>query len=453
MLEAAPEIPWDARKIAQCTRNDPVLSRVKHWTVNGWPQGKVTEQFKPYARRQHELSEYRGCLLWGSRVVIPRQARDHVLGLLHSVHPGIVRMKALARSVVWWPGIDDEIERKVRTCLQCQETRPDPLRARLHPWEFTRNPWARLHIDFAGPFQGRCFLLVVDAHSKWLEVFQLTSLSSVTVCEKLRTLFATHGVPDTIVSDNGAAFTSQEFQEFMKRNQIRHVRVAPYHPSSNGQVERMVQETKQVLKRLGKGDLTTKLSRFLLSQHTLPHSTTGKSPAEMLMGRRLHTVLDRLHPDMLTEMKDKQEKLMQSGNQRLRSFHLGDAVFIRNYLSGPKWLPRIITDITGPVSFKVRTVDGRLWRRHLDQIRHREWTEYYEPMIELPVPDPVFQPQSSPRLPLPPDVPLAEQASLPISSEETTTGHGSTVVPVPSSPLPTERSEASFPVPERTTRP
>lgn len=81
--------------------------------------------------------------------------------------------------------------------------------------------------------------------------------------------------------------------------------MAPYYPSSNGQVE---QETKQLLRRASDGDAATKLACFLLSQHVLPHSTTGKSPAEMLMGRRLHTALDELHTDLLREMGDKQKK-------------------------------------------------------------------------------------------------------------------------------------------------
>lgn len=119
---------------------------------------------------------------------------------------------------------------------------------------------------------------MVDAHSKWLEVLPLKSMSSATVCRKLRALFAVHGVSDTVVSDNGTALCPEEFQVFMRDNQIRHVRVAPYHPSTNGQVERMVQETKQVLRRMSGGDMDTKLARFLLSQHVLPHSTTGKTP-------------------------------------------------------------------------------------------------------------------------------------------------------------------------------
>lgn len=94
-------------------------------------------------------------------------------------------MKGLARSTVWWPGIDSHVERKVAGCQMCQETRQAPSKAPVHPWEFTKNPWSRLHIDFAGPFKGKVFLLVVDSHSKWLEVSLMESMSTRAVLEEL----------------------------------------------------------------------------------------------------------------------------------------------------------------------------------------------------------------------------------------------------------------------------
>ena len=88
------------------------------------------------------------------------------MDLLHEGHPGGTRIKALARSLVWWPGIDSDLEGRVKECQQCQLTRHTPARAPLHRWEFPTAPWERLHADFAGPFLGRTFLVVVDAYTK-----------------------------------------------------------------------------------------------------------------------------------------------------------------------------------------------------------------------------------------------------------------------------------------------
>ena len=163
--------------------------------------------------------------------------------LLHEGHPGMTRMNAIAQGVVWWPGIDAEIERKVRECNKCQMHQKSQSLAPLHPWEWPNRPWTRLHIDFAGPFEGRMFLFTIDSHSKWLDVVPVSSVNSATTIRELRKLFANHGIPEIIVSDNGTAFTSAEFSEFTERNGIRHIRTAPYHPATNGLAERISQNS------------------------------------------------------------------------------------------------------------------------------------------------------------------------------------------------------------------
>ncbi len=141
-------------------------------------------------------------------------------------------MKAKARSYVWWPQIDEEIEQMVKTCSGCQLIRHAETPVPYSTLESPNITWRRVHIDYAGPFRGKMFLLLVDAYSKWLEVAIVTNATSTTAIEKLRAIFATHGLPETLVSDNGSVFTSEEFGTFLQRNGIRHVCTAPYHPSS-----------------------------------------------------------------------------------------------------------------------------------------------------------------------------------------------------------------------------
>ena len=103
----------------------------------------------------------------------------------------------------------------------------------LHPWEWPTRPWARLHIDNAGPFHGKHILAVVDTHSKWIDVQIVKSTSSESTIAVLRYLFATHGHLEHIVSDNGPGFRSSVFQNFMSQNGIKHSFTSPYHPASN----------------------------------------------------------------------------------------------------------------------------------------------------------------------------------------------------------------------------
>ncbi|KAG5865076.1 hypothetical protein JTB14_031762 [Gonioctena quinquepunctata] len=168
MLESVPEKSFTVEEIAKKTKEDRILSKVSFWIQTGWTddENRVPEELKQFWQQRNELSMYNGCSLWGNRVIIPSIETNQVLQILHAMHPGIVRMKALARSHVWWPGLDADIERLVRGCSVCQENRNMPPKAVLHPWEKTREPWTRLHIDFAGRTQGSLFSIVVDSFSK-----------------------------------------------------------------------------------------------------------------------------------------------------------------------------------------------------------------------------------------------------------------------------------------------
>ncbi|KAM3838872.1 uncharacterized protein M6D78_005826 [Vipera latastei] len=152
-------------------------------------------------------------------------------------------------------------------------------------------------------------------------------------------------------------------KDFLRANSIRHATSAPFHPSTNGLAERNVRTTKDALKRIIRGDWHQRLADFLLTQHTTPCTATGKSPAEMRWGKRLTTKLDRLHPD----------KLPSSAEPDIpnRSFKIGDLVWARNYGQGDKWVPGVVTDIMGPLSYTIEGEGNRISKRHIDQLRKR----------------------------------------------------------------------------------
>ena len=206
-------------------------------------------------------------------MVIPPLAREHLLVELHGRHPGVLRMKSLARSLIWWPGMDHAIEDMVTHCSDCQRAQASPPSAPLHPWKWPTRPWARLHVDFAGPMDGRMYLIVVDAHSKWLEVLPVTTATALTI-QHLRTLFARFGIPESFVSDNGPQFTAAGFQLFCKQNGIRHIQVVPYHPASNRLAERGVQTFKKGIQKFKSGTIGDRITCFLMQYRETPHMTT-----------------------------------------------------------------------------------------------------------------------------------------------------------------------------------
>ncbi|CAC5377656.1 Uncharacterized protein K02A2.6 [Mytilus coruscus] len=213
-------IPVSNKQVQQETRNDRVLGLITTFTQDGWNTIHKDGEYAPYYSRRNELTVHQGCLMWGVRVIIPSKLRSQVLGQIHEGHLGVVKMKALARSFVWWPGIDQDIEKLAKACNGCQQNQNSPKGAPLNAWEWPSKPWDRVHIDFAGPFLGSMFLIMVDAHSKWPEVIKMKNITSESTINVLRTIFSRNGIPSRIVSDNGPQFTSQEFENFMQLNGI-----------------------------------------------------------------------------------------------------------------------------------------------------------------------------------------------------------------------------------------
>ena len=341
-----------------------------------------------------------GCILWGSRVIIPPQGHTEVLAQLHETHPGVNRMKALARSYVWWPGLHSDITTKVQHCHHCQENRNSPKKAPLHPLEWPTQPWTRLHSDHAGPFQGKLFLVLVDSHSKWLEVHIVPSTSPESTIKVLESIFSTHGIPEQIVTDNGTGFKSRDFQYFISLMGIQHICTSPYHPSSNGLAERAVQTY------CLQGPMEHRLTQFLFKYRVTPQTTTNLSPAQLLMGRRLRTTLDLLHPDTSKRVEDKQRRLMTDKNPR--TFAVGDKVFARDVLH-KKWIPAMVFKITGPLSYHVETNTGVVLRKHVDHLRPHYpsdmttsagQSEDWGPTTVTPTTTPTNPPQQPPAPPL-----------------------------------------------------
>ena len=174
MLEQMDDGPFTAQQVKYFTARDSCLSQVLTYVQNGWPDQVQDDELKPYFHRRTKLSSHDGCILWGHRVVIQPQGKTTILHELHGGHCGTTRMKSLAWGVVWWPKLDKEIKTMVRSCSKCQVQQDNPPTAPLILWNWPTRPWSRLHIDYLGPFLGHMWLLIIDAHLKWIEVFQMS---------------------------------------------------------------------------------------------------------------------------------------------------------------------------------------------------------------------------------------------------------------------------------------
>eukprot|EP00731_Ephydatia_muelleri_P026502 Em0018g602a len=207
---------------------------------------------------------------------------------------------------------------------------------------------------FLGPVEGRMFLTVVDAYSKWPEVLEMPNTTTQTTVDQLHSVFARWGIPQQVVSDNGPQFVSQEFDQFMSVNNIKHLKSSTSHPATNGLAEYFVQTPKQALK-----------------YQNARHASTETSPAFLMIGQDLHSHLHLLKPDLWgTTLKASTQQVMSLSAAIERIFNPGEKVLVRDYRPRhSRWQSGVVMAAVGIKMYEVQCDNRGLWKRHSDQIR------------------------------------------------------------------------------------
>ena len=186
--------------------------------------------------------------------------------------------------------------------------------------------------------------------------------------ECLGDIFSRFGLPKTLLSDNGPQFVADEFKAFLRHNGVKHVTSSPYHPRTNGLAERFVRSVKTIMKKCNKVN-NKEINLFLMTYRITPHATTGETPAKLLIGRNLRTRLDLLKPDTSSRVRQKQDnmKLSRHTGSKVRMFTMGQSVMVRDYRGKIPWIHAMSS--LGPLTYQVKTDEGGVWRRHVDQMR------------------------------------------------------------------------------------
>lgn len=378
--EKLSELPVKADAVAEATKKDQLLQRVVRFHQQGWPNrltGADKEKLLPFFKIRYELAVMHDCILWGLRTIIPEALRQQVLRQLHESHPGKVGMQRLARRYLWWPGLDADVQRVVNECDKCIRCLPDPPRSPPQPWIDAVRPWQRIHVDFAGPFEGAMWLIVIDAHSRWPEVAKMSIGQTTTahVIFELSKLFARYGFAETVVSDNGRQFASDAFAEWCRSHGVTHRRTTPYQPQSNGLAERFVGSFKQAMLKSGGGEEGTEVRalKYLQRYRITPHPATDKAPAELFLGRTPRSQFDLLFPvDMHNLEREKEKRKLHGERGEEEKITVGAAVLIREYKDGQRagWLRGTVVGRQGKVIWLVKPLDREdVWRRHTNQLR------------------------------------------------------------------------------------
>lgn len=361
-------------------------------------------------------------------------------------------MKAEARKRLWFPGVDAALEQLAGACAVCAALRPAPPHAPLAPWPLPAQPFLRIHIDLLGPIHNFMFLIIVDAYSKWVECYDVsTTYNSKAIIRKLYDMMSRFGIPHTLVSDNGTSFTSTEFNDFCQLNGIKHILSPAYHPASNGQAESFVKIVKKGLKSIilegcNKNNINEKIAKFLFDYRNSKNSTTDKSPAELVYGRPLRSRLDLINPAApspssadLAQVVDRNQSLqVKYYKGRLRKeLKENDEVWVTKNMNIKKfcWIKGVIKKKIGHVLYKVYLPELNCEvNRHIDQIRYR---------TDSPASRDIWDPDAVPDLP-PAVVP--SQGSEPADSRSTGEGGLEDSPATPPGDIASRRRQAISPI-------
>ena len=432
-----PATPSRLEEILSWQESDPVCTLIVDALANGWPhQNQSSPDLRPYVEHRAHISlTADGLLLYNDRIVIPSDHQADILAHLHAGHQGIAKTRRLAQQSVWWPTINKDIEVFVKSCYQCLTTRsqhPEPLL----PSPLPDLPWQRLAADF---FQlgNRSHLLVVDYYSRFIEVVELSTTTAARTIAQFKSIFARHGIPAELVTDNGPQFSSAEFEEFAKSYCFRHTTSSPLFPQSNGLAERSVRTVKSLLSKADDPYLA------LLNYRSTPLES-GYSPSQLLMSRRLRSTIpvhDRLlqpqlvDPTTLQSADDHQKQRQASNYDRrhrtstLPPLHANQPVYISDRQESG-------TVLSQPAmrSYIIQTPSGqfRRNRRAIIAIPPTPPVSSIDPASSAP-PTPCSSSQSPDVLPVPssspPSSPTQTSSTSPSGSTSTTTTTASATLP------------------------
>ncbi|KAI4880976.1 hypothetical protein NFI96_001098 [Prochilodus magdalenae] len=355
--EARLKVIQDKQKV------DPVCAKLIKYCQTEWPdKHALPPDLGPYWPERENLSLVGELLLRGQRIVVPQSMRQEVLRDLHSGHQGIVKCRARARQSVWWPGLSVHISQLVENCSICSQHLAEH-REPLMPTPVQDRPWQRVGTDLFF-WEKKTYLLVVDYFSRYIEVAHLSVATAETVIAALKDTFSRHGIPETVMSDNGPQYSCELFRDFAKEYGFTHCTSSPRYAQANGEAERAV----ATIKGLWKGG-EEKL-KALMTYRATPLEC-GYSPAQLLMGRQLRTTIPQLptylHPRWpnirgfrKAEMRAK-ENQQRNYNRRHRARHLqplqaGQKV----WLAKEKKSGTVIQQATTPRSYIIDTDEGQL---------------------------------------------------------------------------------------------
>jgi len=304
---------------------------------------------------------------------VPETLKNEMLKLIHYNHQGVTKSQLRARECLYWHNINVDIENYVLssdTCLNFRQTIP---KEPLIPTQIPEKPWMTVGTDVL-TFKEKNYLILIDYFSKFIEVGPLPKLDSASTIHMLKAIFARHGIPDTLRTDNGTNYSSKLFKQFTDSWDIKHVTSSPTYARSNGMVERCIKSFKHMMKKAEYDDKDFYLC--LLEYRTTHVAHNIPSPSEILFNRQINSLLPKFcigDKDIkLNRIRENSEKRQQkqkidhdkTSKERNVIFNREDQVRVQNE-SDSEWSSGRIIDVSDkPRTYTVKLDNGSVVERN-----------------------------------------------------------------------------------------
>ena len=372
--------PGMIKEIRSAARVDPELQVLTKMVQEGWPRSKADtpDIVKPFYSYRDTISMQNGLLDKDCRVIIPKALRTKMMQQLHSSHQGMESCLRRARESFFWPSITGAVREYISGCGVCNTVKLAQEREPLQSSDTPERPWTKVGMDIF-EFDKINYLVIVDYYSSYLEVEPLKDLSAATTILRVKSAFARHGIPETVVSDNGTQFVNAEFKSFAVTWKFSHITSSPRYPQSNGKAESAVKICKNIMKKAKLVKADTYLA--LMDYGATPLESMKASPAQLSFGRRIRTrlpvkssMLDRKtqeQPVVQQRIGDKKEKQQRIYDQHAKKLpDLKPGVTIRMKRPGcTEWSPAICTKrLNKKRSYSVECGNTK-YRRNRRQLR------------------------------------------------------------------------------------
>ncbi|MCP4339056.1 MAG: transposase family protein [Desulfobulbaceae bacterium] len=306
MTSLALDSTSEMEEIIKASKSDRLLSQIAKYMVTTWPPKKsLSGDLLVFFKHREELSAQGDCIFLGDRLIIPSERQQPILNLLHSGHPGRIRMQQKYRDSYFWPGGTERVNEFVKNCNACslagKNSQSEPVRTTAIPPP--TQPWKKVAIDITGPFwtapkHERFIVVLSDYFSKYPEILFTGKTTACQIVSWLKEVFGRFGYPDELISDNGPQFTCTIFRSFLASNNVKHNLSAVYNPYQNGLVEvfnRSLKKGSQVISCEKHPNFREGILDLVISfRSTAPEN--GASPYKLLLGYSPRTKSDVRNP-------------------------------------------------------------------------------------------------------------------------------------------------------------